>query len=149
MPRRRPKPVQSFRRSLLFVIFVSPSRTHQAQIATIVSSVGSGQADEFTDILAVVTPGGGKSLLLVIAAFALLLAGIIDWVSCGSAAGSPIMLTCSKTAALWLDSPAAQRMKAAGRHRRWQIPFGICHCSYARTTRSQLAGRDDTSEAIQ
>ena len=53
-------------------------RTHQAQTAAIVHAIASGQADEITDILAAVTPGGGKSLLPVIAAAALLAADIID-----------------------------------------------------------------------
>ena len=55
-----------------------PLRTHQAQIAAIVRAIASGEANEVTDILAAVTPGGGKSLLPVIAASALLSAGVID-----------------------------------------------------------------------
>ena len=55
-----------------------PLRTHQAQIAAIVRAVASGEASQITDILAAVTPGGGKSLLPVIAASTLLAAGIID-----------------------------------------------------------------------
>ena len=55
-----------------------PLRTHQAQIAAIVWAIASGEASEITDILAAVTPGGGKSLLPVIAASALLSAGMID-----------------------------------------------------------------------
>jgi len=55
-----------------------PLRTHQAQTAAIVHAIASGQAAEVTDILAAVTPGGGKSLLPVIAAHALLAAGLID-----------------------------------------------------------------------
>ena len=53
-------------------------RTHQAQTAAIVHAIASGQAHDITDILAAVTPGGGKSLLPVIAAAALLAADIID-----------------------------------------------------------------------
>ena len=53
-------------------------RTHQAQTAAIVHAIADGRADEITDILAAVTPGGGKSLLPVIAAAALLAADIID-----------------------------------------------------------------------
>ena len=53
-------------------------RTHQAQLAAIVQAVAQGEAAEVTDILAAVTPGGGKSLLPVIAAHALLSAGIIE-----------------------------------------------------------------------
>ncbi len=41
-------------------------------------AVASGQASDVTDVLAAVTPGGGKSLLPVIAAGALLAAGIVD-----------------------------------------------------------------------
>ena len=55
-----------------------PLRTHQAQIAAIVRAIASSEANEVTDILAAVTPGGGKSLLPVIAASALLSAGVID-----------------------------------------------------------------------
>ncbi len=53
-------------------------RTHQAQIAAIVAAIAAGEAAEITDILAAVTPGGGKSLLPVLAAAALVAAGLID-----------------------------------------------------------------------
>jgi superfamily II DNA or RNA helicase len=53
-------------------------RTHQAQIAAIVHAIAGGEASEVTDILAAVTPGGGKSLLPVIATATLLAAGMID-----------------------------------------------------------------------
>jgi superfamily II DNA or RNA helicase len=53
-------------------------RTHQAQVAAIVRAIASGEATDVTDILAAVTPGGGKSLLPVIAAASLLSAGVID-----------------------------------------------------------------------
>ena len=55
-----------------------PLRTHQAQLAAIVQAIASGEATDVTDILAAVTPGGGKSLLPVIAAATLLSANIID-----------------------------------------------------------------------
>ena len=55
-----------------------PLRTHQAQLAAIVRAIAAGEAAEITDILAAVTPGGGKSLLPVIAAHALLSTGVID-----------------------------------------------------------------------
>ena len=55
-----------------------PLRTHQAQLAAIVQAIVSGQTTELTDILAAVTPGGGKSLLPVIAAAALVSANIIE-----------------------------------------------------------------------
>ena len=57
---------------------IRPLRTHQSQIAAIVQAIASGEASGITDILAAVTPGGGKSLLPVIASAALLGAGIID-----------------------------------------------------------------------
>ena len=41
-------------------------------------AIAAGQAAEITDILAAVTPGGGKSLLPVIAAHALLAAGVVE-----------------------------------------------------------------------
>ncbi len=53
-------------------------RTHQAQIAAIVQAIAAGDAVGVTDILAAVTPGGGKSLLPVIAAARLIGAGIVD-----------------------------------------------------------------------
>ena len=55
-----------------------PLRTHQARVAAIVQAVAAGEAVEVRDILAAVTPGGGKSLLPVIAAAALVRAGIVD-----------------------------------------------------------------------
>ncbi len=59
----------------------SPSprlRIHQARIAAIVSAIAAGEANEVRDILAAVTPGGGKSLLPVIAAARLVAAGVVD-----------------------------------------------------------------------
>ncbi len=53
-------------------------RAHQAQVAAIVSAVAAGAAADLTDILAAVTPGGGKSLLPVIAAARLIEAGIAE-----------------------------------------------------------------------
>ncbi len=55
-----------------------PLRTHQAQVAAIVHAIASGEADAVTDILAAVTPGGGKSLLPVIAAARLIAAGVVE-----------------------------------------------------------------------
>ena len=55
-----------------------PLRTHQAQTAAIVHAIADGHAPEITDILAAVTPGGGKSLLPVIAAHALLAARLVE-----------------------------------------------------------------------
>ena len=55
-----------------------PLRTHQAQVAAVVQAIAAGEATDVTDILAAVTPGGGKSLLPVIAAAPLLSAGMID-----------------------------------------------------------------------
>ena len=55
-----------------------PLRTHQAQTAAVVHAIASGQAPEITDILAAVTPGGGKSLLPVIAAHTLLAARLVE-----------------------------------------------------------------------
>jgi len=55
-----------------------PLRTHQARVAAIVQALAAGQAADVRDILAAVTPGGGKSLLPVIAAAALIRAGVVD-----------------------------------------------------------------------
>ena len=54
-----------------------PLRSHQRQLAGIVAAIASGATD-VRDILAAVTPGGGKSLLPVIAAAELMRAGLID-----------------------------------------------------------------------
>ncbi len=53
-------------------------RTHQAQVAAIVGAIAAAEAADLTDILAAVTPGGGKSLLPVIAAARLIEAGVVD-----------------------------------------------------------------------
>ena len=55
-----------------------PLRTHQAHVAAIVQAIAAGEAADVADILAAVTPGGGKSLLPVIAGAALVRAGVID-----------------------------------------------------------------------
>ena len=47
-------------------------------MAGIVAAIAAGEASGITDILAAVTPGGGKSLLPVIAAARLIEAGIVD-----------------------------------------------------------------------
>ena len=64
-----------------------PLRTHQAQTAALVHAIADGRADEITDILAAVTPGGGKSLLPVIAAAGLLAAGVALYENPGLAFG--------------------------------------------------------------
>src|SRR3954470_17464240 len=53
-------------------------RTHQRCLANLVNAITSGQATDITDILAAVTPGGGKSLLPVIAAARLIAAGKVQ-----------------------------------------------------------------------
>ncbi len=54
-----------------------PLRTHQAQLLGIARAVASGEASGVADVLAAVTPGGGKSLLPVLAAHALTAAGVV------------------------------------------------------------------------
>ena len=54
-----------------------PLRSHQRQLACLVDAIAAGQTGA-RDILAAVTPGGGKSLLPVIAASRLIAAGIVD-----------------------------------------------------------------------
>ena len=54
-----------------------PLRTHQQQLLGIVQAIAAGGASDVHDILAAVTPGGGKSLLPVLAAHALLTAGAV------------------------------------------------------------------------
>lgn len=51
-------------------------RTHQRQLLGVVEAIAAGQLDT-RDILAAVTPGGGKSLLPVLAAARLVAAGLI------------------------------------------------------------------------
>ena len=53
-------------------------RTHQRAIANLVAAIAAGEATGITDILAAVTPGGGKSLLPVIAAGRLIPAGVVE-----------------------------------------------------------------------
>ncbi|HZH47787.1 MAG TPA: DEAD/DEAH box helicase family protein, partial [Roseococcus sp.] len=55
-----------------------PLRSHQRRIAGIVAAIAAGEAQDLRDILAAVTPGGGKSLLPVIAAARLLAAGVVE-----------------------------------------------------------------------
>ncbi|WP_207539566.1 DEAD/DEAH box helicase [Sabulicella rubraurantiaca] len=53
-------------------------RTHQRRILGVVRAIASGEASGLQDILAAVTPGGGKSLLPVLAASELIRAGVVD-----------------------------------------------------------------------
>ncbi|WP_424137894.1 DEAD/DEAH box helicase family protein [Roseomonas chloroacetimidivorans] len=48
-----------------------PLRTHQRQLAAVVQAIAAGET-ETRDLLAAVTPGGGKSLLPVLAAATLI-----------------------------------------------------------------------------
>ena len=52
-------------------------RSHQAQLLAVVQAIAAGEAAAVRDILAAVTPGGGKSLLPVLAAHALITAGAV------------------------------------------------------------------------
>ena len=52
-------------------------RTHQQALDTIVCGIATGESP-VRDILAAVTPGGGKSLLPVIAAARMIVAGVVD-----------------------------------------------------------------------
>ena len=55
-----------------------PLRAHQRTLAALVAALARGEAETITDILAAVTPGGGKSLLPVIAAAHLIPAGRVE-----------------------------------------------------------------------
>ncbi|HEV7439053.1 MAG TPA: DEAD/DEAH box helicase family protein, partial [Methylobacterium sp.] len=55
-----------------------PFRAHQRTLRSLVAAIARGEAGDVTDILAAVTPGGGKSLLPVIAAAQLIPAGRIE-----------------------------------------------------------------------
>src|SRR5918997_5304507 len=56
----------------------SSLRAHQQALAGLVAAMARGEATGVTDILAAVTPGGGKSLLPVIAAARLIEAGHVE-----------------------------------------------------------------------
>ena len=47
-------------------------------MAAIVNAIAAGEASAIRDVLAAVTPGGGKSLLPVIAAARLITAGVVE-----------------------------------------------------------------------
>src|SRR3954470_2012732 len=55
-----------------------PLRTHQRQVFGLMAALAAGEATGITDVLAAVTPGGGKSLLPAIAGSHLIEAGIIE-----------------------------------------------------------------------
>ena len=55
-----------------------PLRAHQAALANLVAAMAHGEASGVTVILAAVTPGGGKSLLPVIAAARLIGIGRVE-----------------------------------------------------------------------
>src|ERR687886_31392 len=55
-----------------------PLRAHQRALAELVAAIAAGGAAAVTDILGAVTPGGGRSLLPVIAAARLIAAGRIE-----------------------------------------------------------------------
>jgi superfamily II DNA or RNA helicase len=57
--------------------FPRPLRSHQRQFANLIAAIAEGEAT-VRDILAAVTPGGGKSLLPVIAAARLIAAGVVQ-----------------------------------------------------------------------
>ena len=53
-------------------------RSHQAELLAVVRAIAAGEAGGVRDVLAAVAPGGGKSLLPVLAAQALIAAGICE-----------------------------------------------------------------------
>ncbi len=53
-------------------------RSHQSELLAVVRAIAAGEAGELRDILAAVTPGGGKSLLPVLAAKTLIEAGLCE-----------------------------------------------------------------------
>ncbi|MGG5824016.1 DEAD/DEAH box helicase [Falsiroseomonas sp. HW251] len=53
-------------------------RSHQAELLAVMRAVAAGEASIIRNVLAAVTPGGGKSLLPVIAAKTLMEAGVVD-----------------------------------------------------------------------
>src|SRR5215211_6817566 len=59
-------------------IAARPLRTHQRQVFGLMAALAAGEATGITDVLAAVTPGGGKSLLPVIAGAHLIRAGTVE-----------------------------------------------------------------------
>jgi hypothetical protein len=55
-----------------------PLRAHQRAVFSLVAAIAAGEAKGVADILAAVTPGGGKSLLPVIAAARLVATGVVE-----------------------------------------------------------------------
>jgi hypothetical protein len=53
-------------------------RSHQAETLAVVRAIAAGEASGIRDVLAAVTPGGGKSLLPVLAAHTLIGAGLCE-----------------------------------------------------------------------
>jgi len=53
-------------------------RSHQQRLLSVVQAIAVGEASAVRDVLAAVTPGGGKSLLPVLAAYVLIGAGIVE-----------------------------------------------------------------------
>ena len=59
-------------------MFARSLRSHQAETLAVVRAIAAGEATGTRDILAAVTPGGGKSLLPVLAATTLIEAGLCE-----------------------------------------------------------------------
>jgi superfamily II DNA or RNA helicase len=57
---------------------LTPLRSHQAETLAVMRAIAAGDASDLRDVLAAVTPGGGKSLLPVIAARVLIEAGLCE-----------------------------------------------------------------------
>src|SRR5688500_5063981 len=53
-------------------------RAYQRQVAGVAAAISGGAAADLADVLAAVTPGGGKSLLPVILAARLVEAGVVE-----------------------------------------------------------------------
>ncbi len=109
-------------------------RTHQAQIAAIVQAIAAGQGADITDILAAITPGGGKSLLPVIASATSLSAGVIDqvcWVvprdslrlTAEEAFAGPILARCHRPCRR--REPRIMRLTRAGSFRATSPPTRV------------------------
>jgi len=60
--------------------YYPPLRAHQSARAGLVAAIAQGEATGVTDILAAVTPGGGKSLLPMIPSARLIAAGRVECV---------------------------------------------------------------------
>ena len=118
-----------------------PLRSHQRLVAGIVAAIAAGQT-ELADILAAVTPGGGKSLLPVIAAARLIEAGVVERV-CWIVPRDSLRLQAEEAFAdpAWRARPRPCRLGPGRRERARPLPraAGLRHHLPGRRRRARPA----------